>query len=75
MVESGERIDLDAAFCTFTADAAFACHMDDRGTLEPGKLADLVVLGEDPWQMSPDDLPKIPVDLTIIGGKVVWGRD
>ncbi len=70
-----ERIDLDAALRAFTADAAFACHMDDRGVLAPGKLADLVVLGRDPWQTPVDELPSIPVDLTVIGGRVVWERE
>ncbi len=72
VIEPDERIDLDAAIRTFTADAAFACHMDDRGTLEPGKLADLVVLERDPWQAPPDELPEIPVDMTVIGGRVAW---
>jgi predicted amidohydrolase YtcJ len=42
----GERIGLDAAMRMFTADAAWACHLDDRGVLASGKLADLVILGE-----------------------------
>jgi predicted amidohydrolase YtcJ len=40
-----ERIDMDAAIRMLTADAAWACHLDDRGVLAPGKLADLAVLG------------------------------
>jgi predicted amidohydrolase YtcJ len=70
-----ERVDLDAALRTFTADAAFACHMDDRGVLAPGKLADFVVLGRDPWQAPVDELPSIPVDLTVIGGRVVLEQE
>jgi len=69
-----ERVDLDAALRAFTADAAFACRMDDRGTLEPGKLADLVVLGRDPWATPLDELPDLPVDMTVIGGEVAWAR-
>lgn len=63
-----ERIDLDAALRMFTADAAWACHLDDRGVLAPGKLADFVVLGADPWQVAADDLPDLPVDEVWIGG-------
>ncbi len=74
LVEAEERIDLDAAIRSFTADAAYACHMDDRGVLAPGKLADLVVLGRDPWAVPIDELPEIPVDMTVIGGRVVWQR-
>jgi len=69
-----ERIDLDAALRMCTADAAYGCHMDDRGTLEPGKLADLVVLGRDPWEAPLDELRDVPVDMTVIGGEVVWER-
>lgn len=72
LVEPDERIELDAAIRAFTADAAFACHLDDRGTLEPGKLADFVVLGRDPWRTPPDELPEIPVDMTVLNGRVVW---
>ncbi len=67
-----ERISLDAALRMFTADAAFGCRMDDRGTLEPGKLADLVVLGRDPFETPLDELRDLPVDLTVIGGEIVW---
>jgi predicted amidohydrolase YtcJ len=39
------------------------------GDLAPGKLDDLVVLGEDPFALDPDELPAMPVDLTLLGGK------
>lgn len=69
VVAPDERISLDAALRMFTADAAWACHLDDRGVLAPGKLADLVVLGTDPWQVEVDDLPGVRVDEVWIGGK------
>lgn len=65
-----ERIDLDSAIQMFTADAAWACHLDDRGVLAPGKLADFIILGADPWQTAIDDLPNLPVDQVWIGGQV-----
>ena len=74
VLDPDERIDLDPALRAFTADAAFACHMVDRGTLEPGKLADLAVLGRDPADALLDELPDIPVDMTVVGGDVVWER-
>jgi imidazolonepropionase-like amidohydrolase len=58
----------------FTADAAWACHLDDRGVLAPGKPADLVILREDPWQAAVGDLPAIPVDQVWIGGEVRHDR-
>ncbi len=72
IVAGDERIELAAALRMFTADAAYACRMDDRGVLEPGKLADLVVLGRDPFETPLDELPETPVDMTVIGGDVVW---
>lgn len=72
VIEPDERIELDAAIRSYTADSAWACHMDDRGTLEPGKLADLVVLGRDPWSTPIEELPGIPVDMTVLGGRIAW---
>jgi predicted amidohydrolase YtcJ len=43
----------------------------ELGSLAPGKLADLLVLSEDPLSVSIDDLPKIRVRLTMVGGQVV----
>lgn len=74
ILEPDERIDLDAAVGMTTVDAAFCCHMDDRGTLELGKLADLAVLGRDPWTTPVEELPDTPVDMTVIGGNVVYER-
>jgi predicted amidohydrolase YtcJ len=72
ILDPDEAIDLNDAMRMFTSDAAWACHLDDRGTLEQGKLADLVVFGVDPWGVAPEDLTDVPVDLTVIGGKVVY---
>jgi predicted amidohydrolase YtcJ len=49
-----------------------AFEEQDKGTIEPGKLADLVVLGENPLTASPRALRNIPVEMTIVGGKVVF---
>lgn len=69
-----EAIELRDALRMCTADAAFACHMDDRGTIEPGKLADLVVLGRDPETVPIDELPEVPVDMTVLDGEIVSRR-
>jgi predicted amidohydrolase YtcJ len=66
-----ERISVDAALKMFTADAAFACGLDDRGSLAPGKLADFAVLGQDPREIDIDQLPATPVDFTVVGG-MAW---
>ena len=52
-----------------TRDAAIARHMDDRGLLAPGLLADLVVLEGDPFTTPVDELPQLPIAMTVIGGE------
>jgi len=47
---------------------------DVKGSLEPGKLADLVVWTEDPYTLKPKDLVQATVDLTMVGGIVVYER-
>lgn len=43
-----------------------------KGTLEPGKFADLVVLGRDPFVEEPSTLRTIPVERTMVGGRWVF---
>ena len=43
-----------------------------KGSLRPGKLADLVVLGRDPLTAPANELISIPVERTMAGGKWVW---
>ena len=45
-----------------------------KGTLEPGKLADMIVLDTDPLTNDPHKLLTTKVDLTILGGKFVYDR-
>jgi predicted amidohydrolase YtcJ len=45
-----------------------------KGTIEAGKLADLIVLDTDPLTSPPEKLLSTRVDLTIIGGEVVYDR-
>jgi len=44
-----------------------------KGSIEPGKLADMVILGEDILSVHPDRIPEIPVLATYVGGKRVHG--
>lgn len=57
----------------YTIDAAFGAHEeDDRGSIEPGKLADVTVLSRDILTVPDDEIPGTRAVLTIIGGEVVW---
>jgi len=56
-----------------TVDAAYMLHREDEiGTLEAGKLADLIVLSADPLSTDPYALTDIDVLLTMIDGKIEW---
>ena len=68
-----ERIDVVSALRAVTIEAAFQHFEEDlKGSLEPGKLADLVILGRSPLAENPADLAAIPVLETIVGGESVW---
>jgi predicted amidohydrolase YtcJ len=68
-----ERIDVTSALRAVTIDAAFQHFEEDLvGSLEPGKLADLVILGRSPLAEPPEKLADIPVLETIVGGESVW---
>jgi predicted amidohydrolase YtcJ len=68
-----QRITVEEAIrvCTlYGAYASFEEHI--KGSLEPGKLADLVVLGRDPLAEDPSTLVTIPVERTMAGGRWVY---
>jgi predicted amidohydrolase YtcJ len=43
-----------------------------KGSIEPGKLADLTVLGRDPLKEPEESLVTIPVERTMVGGNWMW---
>ncbi len=68
-----ERIDVVSALRAVTIDAAFQHFEEDlKGSLAPGKLADLVILGRSPLSAPPDEIARIAVLETIVGGETVW---
>ena len=69
-----QRITVEEALRVGTLHGAYASFEEDRkGSIEPGKLADLVVLGRDPTREDPSTLIKIPVERTMVGGRWVHG--
>jgi len=64
------RISVEAALRHYTIDGAYANFDEDiRGTLAPGKLADLVVLSQDLLNIQPSAILRTKVLLTVMGGK------
>jgi predicted amidohydrolase YtcJ len=68
-----EAIGVGAALRAYTAGSAHAAFEEGRkGTLAPGMLADLVVLGEDLLAVERDAIGSVPVLATIVGGEVAF---
>lgn len=71
-----QRLSLEAAVNAYTSGAAFASFDEQRkGTIEPGMLADLVVLSTDIFSAPPSRLAEAGVVMTIFDGKIVYRRD
>lgn len=67
-----ESITREQAVIAYTSTAAYAEFAEkDKGTLEPGKLADLAVLSQDIFKAPLPELPNTESLLTLVGGKVV----
>jgi predicted amidohydrolase YtcJ len=68
-----ERASVQQALELYTINAARIGFTEtDRGSLKVGKLGDLVVLAEDPFTVEPGRLKDIPIEMTVIGGEVVY---
>ncbi len=68
-----EAISREQAVIAYTLTAAYAeFAAKDKGSLEPGKFADLAVLSQDIFSVSPAELPKTESVLTMVGGKIVY---
>jgi len=68
-----ERISLEDAIRAYTLNAAFAAKREKTtGSLERGKLADLIILSQDLFMIEPTEIGKTQVLLTMVGGKVVY---
>lgn len=71
--EPAQRLTIQEALRAHTMGSAYAEHQEKvKGSLEPGKLADLIVWHEDPYGVPPQRLPQLTIDLTILGGKIVF---
>lgn len=68
-----EALSVQDAIDSFTKGSAYASFEENiKGKIQPGMLADFVVLGEDPFKVDPEALHKIPVMATYLEGKKVY---
>jgi predicted amidohydrolase YtcJ len=68
-----ERLPARDALALYTTQAAYACHRENEiGSLQPGKLADFVVLDRNPLEAEPGQIPGIQVLATVLGGTPVY---
>ena len=69
-----EKITLPEAIEAYTMGAAFAEFQEkEKGSITPGKLADMVILSDNIFSTKPEAIRNAKVETTIVGGKVVYG--
>ena len=73
LVGEDQRISVEKALKMHTIEGAYAAFEEkEKGSISMGKLADLVLLDEDPTSVDPEALKDINVMMTLVGGNVVW---
>jgi len=71
----GEGVTPMEAIRAYAIDGAYAAWEEDiKGSIEPGKLADLVVVDRDPLTIPPEELKEVQTVMTVIDGEVVYRR-
>ncbi|HEU5236510.1 MAG TPA: amidohydrolase [Pyrinomonadaceae bacterium] len=70
-----QKISVEEAVRAYTVGSAYAEFQEnEKGTLSPGKLADLVILSRDIFKINPNEIDKVKVVLTIMDGRVVYSQ-
>ncbi len=68
-----EKLTVEQALQAYTLNTAYAAFEENlKGSITPGKLADLVVLSDNLLTMDPDDIKDVTVLQTIVGGNIVY---
>jgi hypothetical protein len=70
-----EKVTVAQAVRAYTYNAAYAEGEETlKGSIQPGQLADIIVLSRDIFQIDPAEIESVKVDLTLLGGAVVYDR-
>lgn len=70
-----QKISVAEAVAAYTLGSAYAEFQEtEKGSLTVGKVADVILLDRDLFATAPKDLRDVKVDMTIVGGNVVWER-
>jgi predicted amidohydrolase YtcJ len=70
-----QRMTREQALASYTVNPAYAAFEEElKGTLTPGKLADITVLSRDIMTIPEEEIPDVEVMYTIIGGEVRYQR-
>jgi predicted amidohydrolase YtcJ len=68
-----QKISLEEAIRAYTIGSAYAeFEENEKGTIAPGKLADIVILARDIFKIDPKEIEKVKVVMTIVDGRVVY---
>ncbi len=68
-----QKLKVSEAVEAYTMGAAYAEFQDkDKGSITPGKLADMIVLSDDIFAIKPDAIKDVTVEMTMVGGKVIY---
>jgi predicted amidohydrolase YtcJ len=72
-VSPEQGLTIEEAMYAHTMAGAYADFAEnEKGSLEPGKFADLIVWHDNPYTVATEDILNLTVDLTMVGGKVVY---
>ena len=70
---ASECVDLDTMIAAYTINGAYANHREDlSGSIEVGKLADLIVLDRNLFEIPSEEIAKAKVQLTLLEGEQVY---
>jgi predicted amidohydrolase YtcJ len=73
MLNPAEKLTAAEVIKMYTLNAAYVAHEETiKGSITAGKLADMVLLSRNPTKVSAEKIKDIRVQMTVIGGKVVW---